>query len=608
MNKLIQKLSVRFEDVATPFVKNCQNLIEAHPELTSIGILIIACITFLFVGLDFYPLMDVDETRYAIMARDLINSFDYNSLMLNGMPFLEKPPLYFWLVGASIKLWGQFCEFAVRLPIALLATFLIFCTYYVGKKVISRKFGVVSALVLLTSIFFLILSHIAILDMVLTVFMTTAIYSAFLTNFCQEKNKKYYWWYFYVFIGLGFLAKGILALAIPLIIIFLYNLVTNNLKEIFKPINILPGILIFVLIAAPWHYAMYKQYGFQFIREYFLVHHFARLMGAEVLGRERPFWYFIPVFLLGFLPWSLSFVNFVYDGCKKLALRFNETEGKVWQKLSAMLDAQTNEQKLLLFGSIYFIVVFLLFSSSGTKLPTYILPVFPAASFLTGYFWWVADEKGEHEKGISIATNVFSAMFIFAAMAFTVAYFYLPYILQEKMESFQHITLVAIYLLSILLLLRLNTKRAMSIFFGYVFFMFFVIMLSVSNIFNLVYATGESELVNYSMISAQLSENSRLITFDFAVKPSVMIEYPKHVFFITDRQFDELDKKLDYQKGPVFVIVKNKNFEEDPKYYEELTKRMKIWQQGERYSLFVKDPKKELEYLFYQEEMPPLNF
>jgi len=577
MNKFLEQLSIKPDETfAAPLKERVQKFVNEHPEITCLSVLTIACIFFLFFGLNFYPLMDVDETRYAVMARDLMKSCDFNSLMLNGLPFLEKPPLYFWLVGGSIKLFGGFSSFAVRFPIALISTFLIFLTYYVGKRILSRKFGLISALILLTSIFFLILSHIAILDMVLTVFMTSAIYSALFTHFCQDKNKKYYWWYFYLFMGLGFLAKGLLALIIPIIIVFIYNLTTKSVKEIFKPINFLPGILIFLAIIMPWHYMMYKEYGSRFIKEYFLIHHFARLMGSEVLGRERPFWYFIPVFILSFLPWSLSFIGFLGDGLKKLKIKFQVTEGNFLNKTTKLFEAKTNEQKMLLFCSIYFIAVFLIFSSSGTKLPTYILPAFPAAAFLTGYYWWTADEKQEHERGIYVSTLIFTTVFITAAIIFSAVYFYLPYTIQIEIESFKHFTIISIYLLCIFLLLRLNTKRALSIFSGYVFFMFFVIMLAVTQIFNFVYATGQNEIQKYAMISSYPDKSSRLVTFDFSVKPSAMVEYTGFVNYITDPEFDKLDRSL-------------KNFANDPQYYKKLTDRLDLLEQGSKYSLFVKD-------------------
>lgn len=590
MKKFLQNLSMNMEDGPAAGLKDkCLNFIKVHPEIFCLSLLAFACFIFLFWGLNFYPLMDVDETRYAVMARDLFNSFDINSLMLNMSPFLEKPPLYFWIVGSSIKLFGGLSAFAVRFPIAILSTFIVFFTYYLGKRIIDRKFGVISALILLSSMFFLILSHIAIIDMVLTVFMTSAIYCALLTHFCEEKNKKFYWWYFYTFIGLGFLAKGILALAIPITIVFIYNFITKSAKEIFKPINLIPGFIIFLIMVVPWHFIMYQQYGFQFVKEYFLIHHFGRFMGSQYIGRERPLLYFIPVFLLGFMPWTFVFIAFLVNGYKKLAAKYKAVEGTVKDKLASLLVVSTNEQKLVLFCLIYFAVIFVVFSSSSTKLPTYILPIFPAAALLTGYYWWVSDEKEDNQKEITISTQIFAAVFIFGALAASVAYYILPFELQFKLLAFQQVTIIALYLLGILLLLRTNSKSALSVFAGYVFTMVFVIALAVSQIFNFVYSTGQNEIVNYSIISKRPNHASQLVTFDFAVKPSVLMDYNDHVEFITDPDFKSLDKLLEYKGGPTFVIVKNKNFADDAKYLNELNKRLELIQPGEKYSLFVKD-------------------
>lgn len=590
MNKFLQNfLGEKMEEKFASIYKKWQDFIISHPEIFCLSLLTIACLLFLFYGLGDYPLIDVDETRYAVMSRDLVKSLDWNSLMLNHVPFLEKPPLYFWLVGFSIKTLKGFSAFAVRFPIAILSAFTVFFTYYLGKKVISRKFGVISALTLLSSVFFLILSHIAIIDMVLTAFLTGAIYCGFLTHFCRHRNKKYYWWLFYLFIGLGFLAKGLLAFVIPVAVIFIYNFVTKTAREMFKPINILPGLIILFALVMPWHLAIFGKYGFQFIKEYFLIHHFGRLMGSEYIGRERPLLYFIPVFLLGFLPWTFVFIASLVDGLQKLAAKFKTAEGTLKNKISALFEVTTNEQKLILFSWIYFVVVFALFSSSSTKLPTYILPVFPAAALLTGYYWWVSDEKGEHGKSIYNLTLMLAAVFMMAAASASVIYYFLPFDIQTQLESFKEPTILALYLIAILMVLRLNTKRALSVFSSYIILMIFVIVLSVSKIFNLVYSTGENELVNYAMMSIKPNNASQLVTFDFAVKPSVMIKYEGKLTFLTDEDFKALDQLLKFKKGPTFVIIKNKNLSKNPQYEKELKKRLELIESGERYSLYVKD-------------------
>jgi len=123
--------------------------------------------------------------------------------------------------------------------------------------------------------------------------------------------------------------------------------------------------------------------------------------------------------------------------------------------------------------------------------------------------------------------------------------------------------------------------------------MVFIVTLSVSQIFNFVYASGENEIVNYSMMSTRPADMSQLVTFDFAVKPSTMINYKAPVQFITDPDFDKLDELLEYKGGPTFVIVKNKNFDNDDNYRKNLEKRLERVQTGKRYSLYVKDTNNE---------------
>ncbi|HNW26167.1 MAG TPA: glycosyltransferase family 39 protein [Candidatus Gastranaerophilaceae bacterium] len=574
------------KNVFAKVVNFFKGMINNHPEMFAVLFLFFMCLLFLFFGLNFYPLIDVDETRYAVIAKNLIGSRDWNSLILNYEPFLEKPPLYFWLVAASVKFFGGLSAFAIRFPMAILASFLTFFTYFFGKKVISRKFGIVSALVLLTSIFFLILSHVAILDIVVTVFVASALYCGALTNFCDAGSKKYYWFYFYLFMGLGVLAKGILAFVLPLFIIFSYFLVTKNLKEMFKPMHILPGIIVFLAIILPWHTIMYLEYGNTFVKEYFLLHHFARFIDSANIGRERPFLYFVPVFLLGFLPWTLVFIAAAVRGFNKLADKFESLQGDIKSKILALTEVETNEQKLLLFAWLYFILGFLFFSFSSTKLPTYILPVFPAAALITGHFWWKNDEKFEDEKAIGLCTKIISAVFIITALVLSIGYFFLPPDIKAMSEHFKSIAVNGTFLLSIFLLLRLDTKRSLSIFSGYVFLMLFIISLGVSCVFNFVYQFGQNELVSYA--STAQDGVSQLVTFDFAVKPSVMTEYKNKVEFITDPDFEVLDEKLKFRGAPTFVIVKNKSME-DNIFAKKIKSRLELITEGKKYSLYVKD-------------------
>lgn len=339
------------------------------PERFYLILLGLLSFIFLFVGMGAYPLVDVDETRYAVMSRDLLHH-NWNFLMLNGVPFIEKPPLYFWITAFSIKLFG-FHEYAIRLPMSILATLTVFFTYYIGKKIKTPKFGFYTATIMMANVFFIMLTRVAIIDMVFTALLTWTIYFGLLTEFVKDNNKKWCWTAFYLCMSFAFLAKGLLAIVFPCAIIGIHRIINKSVKEIFKPQYFLSGLVLFLLINLPWHLAMYKEYGFEFIWVYFILHHFERLVNADALGKTRPFLYFIPVFFVGFLPWSLHFIGAIVDFFKKKMFK----------------------DKYVLFFAIYFIIIFGLFSAASGKLPTYVLPAVPPAAFLTAYFIYAKDLK-----------------------------------------------------------------------------------------------------------------------------------------------------------------------------------------------------------------------
>lgn len=339
------------------------------PERFYLILLGLLSFIFLFVGMGAYPLVDVDETRYAVMSRDLLHH-NWNFLMLNGVPFIEKPPLYFWITALSIKLFG-FHEYAIRLPMSILATLTVFFTYYIGKKIKTPKFGFYTATIMMANVFFIMLTRVAIIDMVFTALLTWTIYFGLLTEFVKDNNKKWCWAAFYLCMSFAFLAKGLLAIVFPCAIIGIHRIINKSVKEIFKPQYILSGLVLFLLINLPWHLSMYKEYGFEFIWVYFILHHFERLVNADALGKTRPFLYFIPVFFVGFLPWSLHFIGAIVDFFKKKMFK----------------------DKYVLFFAIYFIIIFGLFSVASGKLPTYVLPAVPPAAFLTAYFIYEKDSK-----------------------------------------------------------------------------------------------------------------------------------------------------------------------------------------------------------------------
>ena len=205
--------------------KRIQQYISDHKDCLGFLALLIFCYLLLFLRLGFYPLIDVDETRYVGISADLLKQSDWITLILNGDPFLEKPPLYFWLNALFFNVTGVINPYSGRFMTAVLALFAVLFTYFFGKKTISPKFGLISAFILLSNLWFLLFSHIAILDMGYMVFTMSAIYSAVLGTFCKNKsNEKYCWYFGWLFMGLAVLMKGLIGIIVPAMVVFLYYL------------------------------------------------------------------------------------------------------------------------------------------------------------------------------------------------------------------------------------------------------------------------------------------------------------------------------------------------------------------------------------------------
>jgi 4-amino-4-deoxy-L-arabinose transferase-like glycosyltransferase len=568
-------------------LENWRIFLTKHANIVNILTLGLFCALFLFYGLGAYPLIDVDETRYVFIAKYMYATKNLITPVLNEVPFLEKPPLYFWLTAASYKLFGDMSEFFSRLPTALFATFAVFFTYFFGKKALGPSFGFISALILLTNIWFLIFSHIAILDMGFMALTMASIYSVLLTLFCKkESSKKYCWWAGYFFMALAVLMKGLIGVAIPMMVVFFSLIATRRFKEIFRVQNWFLGLIIFILVAAPWHYFVWLKNGHLWVQEYLIKHHFARFTDSGLgLGRKQPFLFYVPILLGGFMPWTISLLAAFANGVKTIFKNKNF-------KLSELFSTDTNEKKMLVTMCIYFFTTFLFFSISSSKLPTYILVVFPALSLLCGYFWWGYISYGKFTKWIVISTVLTSLAFL--ALGFgglvigNLGTGYLASVpaLPAKLQIAVSMWFIAISAFTILC--TFSKKRAL-LFISNVALMFGVIFLATMKLFGFLTTFGQDELEKYAQ-KAQKASNSVLITFDFAEKYSVLHHFSGKIIFIHGENFEKLqnvENTASSKHQAVYVIVRNKHFQD---YSEKFDKYTKI-DTGKKYSLFVKEPR-----------------
>ena len=313
-----------------------------------------------------YPLLEPDETRYVTMARDMFTSGNYLTLYLNGEYFFEKPPLFFWLESLSFWFFKDISEFTARFPVVILSLLPLGLLFFLSEKVKNQKFAFLNSAILLTTLEYVLITKIAMLDSVLTSLVSSSVLCYFFTFFVSEENKKYFWYSCYILMGLAVLAKGIPGVVIPAGTILAGTIIFRTYKETLK--NMPVGIVLFLIIALPWHIIMLLKHGSRFFNEYIIKHHLMRFLGAEVIHRNEPVYFYFVTLLWGLFPWIFSLLSSL-----RKPRKFN---------------LENRYDKFLVLNITAILVILLFFSCSGAKLITYILPVYPFFAVLIGHIWY----------------------------------------------------------------------------------------------------------------------------------------------------------------------------------------------------------------------------
>jgi 4-amino-4-deoxy-L-arabinose transferase-like glycosyltransferase len=342
-----------------------------------------------FIGLR--PLANPDEGRYTEIAREMAVSGDYVTPRLNGVKYFEKPPLMYWLSALTFKACGL-NQYTARIWVALFAALGCLLTYYAASILYGHRAGIWSAIVLSTSLLYYGLGQVVLLDMAVSVMISGALFS-FIVAVREPAGRRRFWLFMahYAFMALATLSKGLIGFLIPGAVMFLWLLFLGNWR-VLRPLHLLPGVLLFLAIAAPWHIAVAManhsaDRHSDFLWFYFIHEHFERFT-TTVHRRYEPWWFFLPMVVGGLFPW-------VVFG---------------WQSISRALAGGwkarvKNADAWFLVIWIAFIVLF--FSASKSKLIPYILPVIPACTVLIGRYvaecWGGMTSKGLSRGGIAFA-------------------------------------------------------------------------------------------------------------------------------------------------------------------------------------------------------------
>ena len=529
-----------------------------HSEvLTVLGLAILFYFIF-FHNIGTYSLMDVDETRYVAMSRDMFNTKDFLTLYLNGQYFFEKPPLYFWQECLSFALWGgKVNEWTARFPVALLGFIFSFVVYFTSRKRVSRRFGVFTSLILATSLEFIMLAKYAILDIVLTFYVGLALVCYFQVYFCQENHKKFYWWAFYFFTGLAVMAKGIPGIAISFVTVFFTSIMAKKFKEIFKPLYIIPGAIIFLLIVLPWHIIMFKKYDPLFYNEYIIKHHLHRFLNTanNEIGRKQPFYYYFLVVLWGFIPWIFSMIAVFVDKIKNWGnLHYVE---KVRNFDFASMD---NVHKALALCWVTVIWIMFFFSSSSTKLATYILPIYYPLAIIVGLMWQDYVDKKKHEKPINISVQILGWICLVAGFAAMFTQYYLPVQLNDDIAEIKWFALICLIVFGLGSLLFVKYKKYVGVFIFYVLFMTVISAFATEEFFEVDYRFGQQDLVEFAKYAKDY--NYKISSFNMDRKYSLLYYNDEKVDYNSNTGLTVDSVKNDLNKKDYVIIIRNKEMYE----------------------------------------------
>ena len=402
--------------------------------LSILWLCLLAWLAF-FCNLGNIGLIDETEPLFAEAARQMVETGDWITPYFNGETRFDKPPLIYWLMAIAYHIFG-INEWSVRLPSAISGTSLVCFGFYVLYKygnyhlnnqtstpknkslIVKLLIAWIGAATIALNPETIAWGRIGVSDMLLTGCMCSALFAFFMgyasqadnkdndnitqANYLQKpknpqqenskifrkevssqsnknklsigtKNSKINRWYlaFYILISLAVLAKGPIGIVLPGLIIGSFLLYVGKFVQIWQEINILRGSLIFLTITLPWYSLVTLVNGKEYIDSFFGYHNFERF--TKVVNHHGAPWYFyFLVVLIGFAPWSIY-----------LPIAIAQT--KFWQR--GYWCNKPRSEQLGLFAFFWFICIFVFFSIAVTKLPSYVLPLMPAAAILIGLFW-----------------------------------------------------------------------------------------------------------------------------------------------------------------------------------------------------------------------------
>ncbi len=334
-----------------------------HAERFALALLALVALAIGIDGLQ-RPLANPDEGRYSEISREMAASGDWVTPRLNGVKYFEKPPLQYWATALVFEGLGE-SELAARLYVGLCGLLTILIAAYASRRLGTPQTRMATILALFASPYFMAMGTIVTLDMGLTLW-TTATFCAFILaeQAAERGSRSAHGWIAVAWaaMALAVLSKGLIGIVFTGAAVFFHCVLQRDFS-VFRRLGWWYGVPIFLVIAAPWFVAVSRANP-EFAHFFFVHEHFERFLTTEH-RRVEPWWYFLPIVAVGFLPWAFAMPA-------AIAHAWRSESGRRFQPLRVAL----------LWCA--FVVAF--FSASGSKLPAYVLPVFPILAIVLALY------------------------------------------------------------------------------------------------------------------------------------------------------------------------------------------------------------------------------
>jgi 4-amino-4-deoxy-L-arabinose transferase-like glycosyltransferase len=317
------------------------------------------------------PFLGKDEPKNAEALREMMERGDWVTTTLFGKPWFDKPILYYWLSLVFFHLLGP-GEAAARLAPALFGAGGVLLTVWFARRIFDDRIAMRSAVILATSLEYFWFSRTAVVDLPLTFCVTLTLAASYRALEFPDRST---FWHRVAFAAAGgaVLAKGPVGIVLPGLVIGAYLLLSKRLGEL-KRIPWVSGALCFLVVAAPWYVTVSLRHGRRFWDDFIINRNVNRYL-STVHHHPGPVTYYLPILIIGLFPWGAL-----------LPFAAGRILGKGWRDLA-------RERRRFGFLLLWVLIPLLFFSFAGSKLPSYLLPCFPAMAILTAWGWGEILEK-----------------------------------------------------------------------------------------------------------------------------------------------------------------------------------------------------------------------